>query len=750
MIGFNISSYPLQLRKLFLGLLFSGSLLISTGFFSAQAQAPTIASFTPASICQGDAVVITGTNLTGATIVKLGTANAASFIVNNSTTITAIAGAPSTGVISLTTPGGNASSTNQLTILPAPVPALTDISAIDVPFTNCDGNASYQITVSNSSTPAGGSSQYKIDWGDLNSTPFTQTDWPAGAQTSHTYLAQGYYDIVLTVTPANGCAKSRTYRFYNGTNPLASLTTTSSTTGLCVPAPIEFQVGNWFNNSAGTSYQLDFGDGSPNVTLQHPLNAGNIVQLVSHTYITSSCPSVDFVATLKAINGCFTTTYTLNQIIIRKKPTADFSTQPAPACINSPVCFTNLTTNGYSGNSCNTSSTYTWDFGDGISSTLATPPCHTYAAAGTYKVTLTASNTACGNDAISKDIVVKPASPPPVVSITPASYCQGQIASQLTATGTGLLWYSSATGGTGATTPPTPSTNLAGTFTYYVSQTITGNCESPRVPVTVVINPAPVAPVVSSPVQLCQNQTATPLTATGSGLLWYNSSTGGTGSATAPTPSTASVGNTTYYVSQTVNGCEGPRAMIIVMVNSLATAPVVTSPVIYCQNQPAIPLTATGSGLLWYTAATGGTGSATAPTPSTTDTVTTIYYVSQVTGCGEGPRASITVNVNPSPSASIVYGVTNLCNAPGTGTNPNPPVNVMLTGTAGGTFSITPATGLLINSATGILTPSGSVPGSYTIKYTINGSGGCPDFSTTTGVSVSASPTASINYPAIC
>ena len=234
-----------------------------------------------------------------------------------------------------------------------------------------------------SSAPAGGTCNYQITW-EITQHHLHKQTGPAGAQTSHIYSVQGYFNLVLTITPANGCTKSITYKFYNGTNPIASLTTTTSTTGLCIPASIEFQIGNWFNNSAGTSYQLDFGDGSTDVTLQHPLNLTNIVQLISHTYTTSSCPNVDFTATLKAINGCFITTYTLDQIIIRKKPVADFSTQPTPACVNSPVCFTNMTTDGYSGNSCNTTSIYTWDFGDGTtSSTLGTPPCHTYPSAGT-------------------------------------------------------------------------------------------------------------------------------------------------------------------------------------------------------------------------------------------------------------------------------------------------------------------------------------------------------------------------------
>ena len=87
-------------------------------------------------------------------------------------------------------------------------------------------------------------------------------------------------------------------------------------------------------------------------------------------------------------------------------------------------------------------------------------------------------------------------------------------------------------------------------------------------------------------------------------------------------------------------------------------APIVTSPIIYCQNSIASPLSATalaGNILSWYTVAVNGTASATAPTPSTTAVATTNYYVSQKTSAGvEGPRATITVTVNTAPLAPTV------------------------------------------------------------------------------------------------
>lgn len=712
-------------------------------------QVPTINSFSPTSICQGEAVTITGTNFTAVKSVKLGTDTASKYTVVNATTITAyVSVKAASGVVIVTTNSGADTTAEKLTINPLPVPLLTDVTNPDQPFTNCDGNATYQLTVANKSTLAGAGARYEIDWGD-NTTHFTQTGWAANGQTSHIYTLQGYFIIKLTITTDSGCTKSENYKFYNGTNPLASITTTTPTTGLCAPATITFKIGNWFNNSPGTTYQLDFGDGTPAVTLTHPLNNTNTDKEVSHTYTSSSCPNVDFTATLKAINGCFTTTYTVNQIVVRKKPIANFSVQ-VPACVNDAVCFTNLTTDGSSGNTCSTTSTYVWDFGDGSTYVGNTPPCHVYTAPGNYSVVLISSNSTCGGDSKTSTIVVQPISASPVVSATSIAYCQGENAAQLKATGAGLLWYTSATGGTGTTVAPTPSTNMPGTTTYYVTQTTANACESPRIAITVTVHPIPKAPGVNTPVQLCQGQAALALTATGTGLLWYTTVSGGTGSSTAPVPSTIATGSTNYYVSQTISGCEGPRALITVTVASLPAAPVVISPVIYCQNQAAVPLTAIGTGLLWYTTATGGTGSMVAPTPSTITVGSNIFYVSQVTACGEGPRAAITVTVKASPSATIGYNLSNLCNVNNTASTPNPPVNVILTGSTGGTFSISPTTGLPINATTGAIDPSGATAGSYIISYKITGTGGCSDFITTTNITVNGTPNASIKYPAVC
>src|SRR5690554_1985334 len=129
-------------------------------------------------------------------------------------------------------------------------------------------------------------------------------------------------------------------------------------------------------------------------------------------------------------------------------------------------------------------------------------------------------------------------------------------------TGATFTWYDASTGGT-ALSSGTALTNGA----YYVSQTVDG-CESPRTAVTVTItNPA--APTVTQTTQaFCASENAiiSDLEVsgeTGATFTWYNVSTGGTAlsSGTALT-------NGTYYVSQTVDGCESSRIPVTVEVTT--------------------------------------------------------------------------------------------------------------------------------------------------------------------------------------
>src|SRR5678810_807948 len=160
---------------------------------------------------------------------------------------------------------------------------------------------------------------------------------------------------------------------------------------------------------------------------------------------------------------------------------------------------------------------------------------------------------------------------------------------------------------------------------YYVSQTVSG-CESARTPVTVSLS-STAAPTAHSPQSFCAiaNITVANLTATGSNLQWYSAASGGAALSGATALTTA-----TYYVSQTVSGCESARTPVTVSLSSTA-APTANSPQSFCANtNPTVAnLTATGSNLQWYSAASGG-----AALSGATALTTATYYVSQtVSGC---------------------------------------------------------------------------------------------------------------------
>ncbi|OQP60707.1 hypothetical protein A3860_32425 [Niastella vici] len=326
--------------------------------------------------------------------------------------------------------------------------------------------------------------------------------------------------------------------------------------------------------------------------------------------------------------------------------------------------------------------------------------------------------------------IIGPVSAAP--TIAGVSYCQNATAIALTATGTNLLWYTAASGGTGSATAPVPSTATAGVTNFYVTQTLAGNCESIRTPLPVTIRSLPAAPTATSPTY-CQFATATALTATGSSKLWYTVAAGGSGTGTAPVPSTATAGTTTWYVTQTVS-CESARTPVTVTINTTPAAPA-TAPVNYCQNATAVSLTATGSNLLWYTAATGGSGTAMAPTPSTTASGITTYYVSQTIGC-ESPRSAIAVTVGAQPAAPTAASPSYCQND----------AAVALTATGTNLLWYTTATGG--TGAATAPTPATATAGSFT--YYVSQTTGCESARTLVTVTVNKNPTAIFDWSPAC
>ncbi|PZF73654.1 PKD domain-containing protein [Taibaiella soli] len=200
--------------------------------------------------------------------------------------------------------------------------------------------------------------------------------------------------------------------------------------------------------------------------------------------------------------------------------------------------------------------------------TCANVPYHfngnTYNTSGTYIGHFTSIH---GCDSIvTLHLTVKSALNPPSV-VSPVTYCQGASSIPLTANGQNLLWYTTLSG-TGSSTAPTPPTTNDGKQIFYVSQTMNG-CESPKDSIIVIVKPRPTPPQVTSPVIYCKNESAAPLAAIGQNLMWYTDPAGLSGVLNPIVPKTIAGGNTNYYVTQEINGCESDKAIITVTINEV-------------------------------------------------------------------------------------------------------------------------------------------------------------------------------------
>ena len=90
---------------------------------------------------------------------------------------------------------------------------------------------------------------------------------------------------------------------------------------------------------------------------------------------------------------------------------------------------------------------------------------------------------------------------------------------------------------------------------------------------------ATAAPTATATINYEVGDVATKLTATGTALKWYADNTTTTALSGAPTPSTTTAGTTSYYVSQTLNGCEGARTQITVIVSQTYKIYKISTPV---------------------------------------------------------------------------------------------------------------------------------------------------------------------------
>ncbi|WP_264531021.1 T9SS type B sorting domain-containing protein [Flavobacterium sp. N502540] len=378
-------------------------------------------------------------------------------------------------------------------------------------------------------------------------------------------------------------------------------TTTTSNSPICINKTLELKA------SGGTNYLWTGPNGftstdqNPTITNATSVNSGEYSCLITGT------------------GGCDATKKTNVVIGDIEKPIPDITNLP----VISGDCHTVV----------NTIPTAT-DVCAGIINGTTTNPL-SYNLPGTYTIVWN-YNDGSGNIATQNQIVKIISQPLPVTN-TPQTFCiqQNATLASIQITGNNIKWYDSQT--TGALLSNT--TLLQNGVTYYATQTING-CESERIPVTINIqNTAAPTGNANQPFCTGQNPTIANIQTNGNAVKWYDSLHNGS----LLVETTNLTDGKTYYASQTINGCEGPRFGVTVSIVNTPSAPTGNTNQQFCKSENATlsNLQITGQNIKWY-----DTSFSAAVLPSTTLLENNrTYYASQTTGC-ESDRTPILVQVH--------------------------------------------------------------------------------------------------------
>ena len=201
----------------------------------------------------------------------------------------------------------------------------------------------------------------------------------------HKYLLPNTYSVELTASTASGCSSSISKLVSIYYMPTATFTFGN----VCLGNPMNFANGS--NITSGSlTYEWDFADGSFPSAVNQPV----------HLYSADNSYDVELIATSN--NNCKDTV--IQTITVHPLPVVGF--------IADPVCHFNTsmfddTSSINTSNSPASLVSYSWDFGDGSSSTSA-DPSHNYLNDQTYNVILTVtSNKGCVSQ-LSQAVIVNP------------------------------------------------------------------------------------------------------------------------------------------------------------------------------------------------------------------------------------------------------------------------------------------------------------------------------------------------------
>ncbi|PCJ78967.1 MAG: hypothetical protein COA57_15885, partial [Flavobacteriales bacterium] len=298
---------------------------------------------------------------------------------------------------------------------------------------------------------------------------------------TYTYADTGWYTVSLIagngVCPDNSVVYSNyIYVGDSASTPPPTANFSYSSATICVNDSIQFTN----NSNYATSYFWTFQNGSP---------ATSTTTNPSVSYSTSGTYNVTLIAT--GVNSSDTISQSIT-VSVSQPPSAGFSASDTVIYLpNATVSFTNSSSNA---------SSYLWDFGDSTTTDTMQNPTHIYTSAGSYSVTLIATNGQCPDDTmmLTNYIQVIDTSVQPIANFTysSASICAGD-SIQFTNTSTNAtsyLWtFQNGSPATSTTTNPSVSYSASGTYNVTLIATGVSSSDTISQSITVSVSQPPSA-----------------------------------------------------------------------------------------------------------------------------------------------------------------------------------------------------------------------------------------------------------------
>jgi len=275
-------------------------------------------------------------------------------------------------------------------------------------------------------------------------------------------------------------------------------------------------------------------------------------------------------------------------------------------------------------------------------------------AAGTHTFTAVNTLSGCESQPVSVTLTITDCNTG-LPTASDVSSCEGSTVPSLKATGTDLKWYSSTGTSIGTGETYTPTVTAAGTYDYYVSQTV--GCEGPQKKVTLTINALPsidFAPLAD----VCQDAPNVTLSAQPNGGSFSGLGVSGT----TFNPHGLSDDQTITYTVK-ANNCTNVATQTITVTE--VQPPVIDNPsIVTAVNITPTAFTATGTGIVWYSDASllSSVGSGTSYQADAQSVIGTyLYYATQtVSGC-KSASATATLNVSACPTQAPTVTNAQMC-----------------------------------------------------------------------------------------